>query len=112
LYFLIPRLFGKTEMYSTRLIEVHFWIATVGIVLYITSMWIAGIMQGLMWRAVNADGTLTYSFVESVKATYPYYAVRFVGGLCFLIGMFVMAYNVWRTIFGARPVEVAVPQTA
>ena len=112
LYFLIPRLFGKTQMYSVKLIEVHFWIATIGIVLYITSMWIAGVMEGLMWRAVNPDGTLTYSFVESVKAVYPYYTVRFLGGLMFLGGMLVMAYNVWRTIFGVKPVEVAVPATA
>jgi cytochrome c oxidase cbb3-type subunit 1 len=67
IYYLLPRLFGKTEMYSVKLIDAHFWIATIGIVLYIASMWIAGVMQGLMWRAVNADGTLTYSFVESVK---------------------------------------------
>ena len=71
LYHLIPRMFGRKEMYSKRAIELHFWIATIGIVLYIAAMWIAGVMQGLMWRAVNPDGTLVYSFVESVKATYP-----------------------------------------
>ena len=98
-------------MYSSKLIEFHFWISTVGIVLYITAMWIAGVMQGLMWRAVNQDGTLTYSFVESLEATFPYYVVRFVGGLLFLIGMLVMGYNVWRTVVGTKPVEVAVPQT-
>ena len=112
LYFLIPRLFGKQQMYSTKLIEWHFWISTVGIVLYITAMWIAGVMQGLMWRAVNPDGTLTYSFIESISATYPYYVVRFVGGLLFLSGMLLMAYNVWRTVVGAKPVVVAVPQAA
>ncbi|MFO1352404.1 MAG: cytochrome-c oxidase, cbb3-type subunit I [Gammaproteobacteria bacterium] len=112
LYFLIPRLFGKQQMYSTRLIEVHFWISTIGIVLYISSMWIAGVMQGLMWRAVNSDGTLTYSFVESVKATYPFYTVRFLGGLLFLIGMLIMAYNVWRTVVSVKGADVAVPQTA
>ena len=112
LYFLIPRLFGKTEMHSIKLIEVHFWISTVGIVLYITAMWIAGVMQGLMWRAVNQDGTLTYSFVESLEATYPFYLVRFLGGLLFLIGMLVMAYNVWRTVVGTEPSEAPVPQTA
>ena len=112
LYFLIPRLFGKEQMYSTKLIEVHFWISTVGIVLYITAMWIAGVMQGLMWRAVNPDGTLTYSFIESISATYPYYVVRFVGGLLFLVGMLVMAYNVWRTVVGAKPAVAAVPQPA
>lgn len=112
IYFLLPRLFGKQEMYSVKLIEWHFWLSTIGIVLYITSMWIAGVMQGLMWRAVNPDGTLTYSFIESISATYPYYVVRFLGGLLFLVGMFVMAYNMWRTVFGAKPAVVPVPQTA
>ena len=102
-YFLIPKVFDRNQMYSIKLIDTHFWIATIGIVLYISSMWIAGVMQGLMWRAVNADGTLTYSFVDSLEATYPYYTVRFLGGLLFLIGMFVMAYNVWKTISGAKP---------
>ena len=85
-------------MYSTRLIDVHFWTSTIGVVLYIASMWIAGVMQGLMWRAVNQDGTLTYTFIESLKATYPYYAVRLAGGTLFLVGTFIMAYNVWKTI--------------
>ena len=110
LYFLIPRLFGKTQMYSLKLIEVHFWTTTIGIVLYITAMWIAGVMQGLMWRAVNTDGTLTYSFVESLEASYPFYIVRFLGGALVLFGMFVMAYNVWRTVVGVKPSEVTVPQ--
>ncbi|MCW8986617.1 MAG: cytochrome-c oxidase, cbb3-type subunit I [Gammaproteobacteria bacterium] len=102
-YFLIPKVFDRDQMYSIKLIDTHFWIATIGIVLYITSMWIAGVMQGLMWRAVNADGTLTYSFVDSLEATYPYYTVRFLGGLLFLTGMFIMAYNVWKTISGTKP---------
>ena len=109
LYYLIPRLFGRTEMYSKRLIEVHFWVATIGVVLYIASMWIAGVMQGLMWRAVNEDGTLTYSFVESVKATFPYYVIRMMGGLLYLSGMFVMAYNVAKTLMSAQPVNNAIP---
>jgi cytochrome c oxidase cbb3-type subunit 1 len=113
LYFLIPRLFGRSEMWSMRLVTVHFWIATIGIVLYIAAMWIAGVMQGLMWRAVNPDGTLTYSFVESVKATYPYYLIRLLGGLLYLSGMFLMAWNTWKTVAGARivdrPVQPAVP---
>ena len=104
-YFLIPKVFDRDQMYSIKLIDTHFWIATIGIVLYISSMWIAGVMQGLMWRAVNADGTLTYSFVESLEATYPYYTVRFLGGLLFLIGMFIMAYNVWKTISGVQSNE-------
>lgn len=97
LYYLIPRLFN-TQMYSMKLIEWHFWASTLGTVLYITSMWISGIMQGLMWRAVNADGTLTYSFVESVQAMQPFYFVRGVGGLVYLAGMLLMAYNVYKTI--------------
>ena len=93
IYYLLPRLFAKPEMFSVKLITVHFWVATIGVVLYIASMWIAGVMQGLMWRAVNADGTLTYSFVESVKASYPFWAIRFLGGCLFLSGMLIMAYN-------------------
>ena len=111
MYYMIPRLFGR-ELYSLKLVEVHFWAATIGIVLYITSMWVAGIMQGLMWRAVNEDGTLTYSFVESVQAMHPYYIVRTLGGACFLIGTVVMAYNLWRSIEGAKPVEVQIPAPA
>ncbi|RMD68305.1 MAG: cytochrome-c oxidase, cbb3-type subunit I [Gammaproteobacteria bacterium] len=111
-YVLLPKLFGKEQMYSTKLIEAHFWIAAVGIVLYIVSMWMAGVMQGLMWRAVNEDGTLTYSFVETLVAMYPYYTVRFIGGTIFLFGMFIMAYNVWKTIASGRAVEAPVPQAA
>jgi cytochrome c oxidase cbb3-type subunit 1 len=111
-YFLIPRLFGRSEMHSVPLINVHFWVATIGIVLYIAAMWIAGVMQGLMWRAVGSDGTLTYTFVESVKATYPFYAIRLLGGLLYLGGMVIMAYNVFRTIAGSRPVEAPIPAPA
>ena len=111
IYFLIPRLFGA-EMHSKKLIETHFWIATIGIVLYITSMWISGIMQGLMWRAVNADGTLTYSFVESVQAMHPFYVVRFLGGVLFLSGMLIMAYNVFKTIAKRQPVVATIPAPA
>jgi cytochrome c oxidase cbb3-type subunit 1 len=108
MYCLIPRLFNRTRMYSVRLIDVHFWTSTIGVVLYITSMWIAGVMQGLMWRAVNADGTLTYSFIESVKATHPFYLVRLLGGFLFFSGMLIMAYNVWMTVRREKPVPVAV----
>ena len=107
-YMLIPMLFNRERMYSDRLINTHFWMSTIGVVIYIASMWIAGLMQGLMWRAVNDDGTLTYSFVESLQQTYPYYVVRFIGGLLFTAGMFVMAYNVWKTIQGPN---VQVPAT-
>ena len=108
LYYLIPRLYGRVEMYSVRLITLHFWIAPFGVVVYIAAMWIAGVMQGLMWRAVNVDGTLTYTFVESVKATYPFYAIRLLGGILFLSGMFIMAYNTWKTVRGATAVDAPV----
>ena len=109
MYYLIPRLFGQVQMYSVRLINTHFWIATIGVVLYISSMWIAGVMQGLMWRATNSDGTLTYAFVESVKATYPYYSIRVLGGVLFLTGMLIMGYNVWKTIAGSKAVDAPIP---
>jgi cytochrome c oxidase cbb3-type subunit I len=100
-------------MWSTRLIAWHFWTTTIGVVLYVAAMWIAGLMQGLMWRATNADGTLTYTFVEALKATYPYYAVRLSGGLLIIGGMGLMAYNYWKTAQQAhgvaQPVAVPVP---
>jgi len=99
-YVLVPRVFEKKGMYSVALINAHFWLATVGTVFYIASMWIAGVMQGLMWRAINDDGSLTYTFVESLEATFPYYVVRFVGGSLFFIGMLLMAYNVMKTVTG------------
>ena len=111
LYHLIPRLFGQKKMYSVPAIELHFWIATIGIVLYISAMWIAGVMQGLMWAGVNADGTLTYTFVESVKATYPFYVVRLLGGLMYLTGMVVMAWNTWMTVSVGRAVAAPIPNT-
>jgi len=107
IYYLLPRLFGKSEMHSTKLINAHFWLATLGTVLYIAALWISGVMQGLMWRATNVDGTLTYSFVESVKASYPFWTVRVVGGLLFLIGMIIMAYNMFMTMAGGRAVNDA-----
>ncbi|WP_199612007.1 cytochrome-c oxidase, cbb3-type subunit I [Flocculibacter collagenilyticus] len=97
-YHLIPPLFGQGRMYSHKLINTHFWLHTVGVVLYIVAMWISGVMQGLMWRAVNSDGTLTYSFVESLQASYPFYFVRFLGGCFIVTGMLLMAYNMFRTI--------------
>ncbi len=103
MYYMLPRMFGQTQMYSVKLINWHFWIATVGVVLYIAAMWIAGIMEGLMWRAFNDDGTLTYSFVQSLEAKYPYYAIRLLGGSLFLSGMFIMAYNMIKTIFAPKP---------
>ncbi len=108
IYYLLPRLFGKPEMNSVKLITVHFWVATIGVVLYIASMWIAGVMQGLMWRSVNSDGTLAYSFVESVKVSYPFWAIRFLGGLLFLSGMLIMAYNMFKTMAGGSTVDAPV----
>ena len=108
IYYLLPKLFGKSEMYSTKLVTTHFWIATIGTVLYIASMWIAGVMQGLMWRAVNADGTLAYSFVESVKGSYPFWAIRWLGGVLFLSGMLIMAYNMFKTMAGGKTQDAPV----
>ena len=105
LYHMIPRLYGQKAMYSTSLINTHFWLATIGTVLYIASMWVNGITQGLMWRAINDDGTLTYSFVEALQASHPGYIVRAVGGAFFASGMLFMAYNVWRTVRASNPVE-------
>ena len=99
---MLPRLVGREQMYSVKAIDTHFWLHTLGVVFYIASMWIAGVMQGLMWRATNADGTLTYSFVESLNATYPYYLIRLGGGLLVLSGMFVMAWNTWKTFQTAK----------
>ncbi|WP_018276475.1 cytochrome-c oxidase, cbb3-type subunit I [Teredinibacter turnerae] len=104
-YHLIPPLFGRVKMYSVNLINIHFWMATIGTVLYIASMWVNGIMQGLMWRAFNADSTLTYSFAEAVESSYYGYIVRFLGGLTFASGMLVMAYNVYRTVNDKQPEE-------
>lgn len=106
-YHMIPKVFGKAQMYSTGLINLHFWLATIGTVLYIVSMWVNGILQGLMWRAVNQDGTLTYSFVEAMEASHPGYIVRLLGGAIFLLGMLVMAFNVWQTVRGGSSVEAA-----
>ena len=98
IYHLIPALFAQGRMYSVKLVNTHFWLHTVGVVLYIVAMWISGVMQGLMWRAVNSDGTLMYSFVQSLEASHPFYIMRFVGGVFIVTGMLVMAYNVLRTI--------------
>jgi len=103
IYYLIPVLFGRKQMYSIVWINVHFWMSTIGTVLYIASMWVNGIVQGLMWRAYNSDGTLTYSFVESVQASYPGYAVRLIGGGIFFAGMLLMAWNMFKTIRESEP---------
>jgi cytochrome c oxidase cbb3-type subunit 1 len=118
LYALTPWLWKRERLYSLKLVEWHFWIATIGIVLYITSMWVAGIMQGLMWRAYNELGFLEYSFVETVKAMMPYYAIRALGGALYLVGAVIMAYNLWRTARGdvaereLAPAPAAAPAAA
>jgi cytochrome c oxidase cbb3-type subunit 1 len=109
---MFPRLFGAERMHSTKAIDLHFWIATIGVVLYIAAMWIAGVMQGLMWRALNEDGTLTYAFIESVKQTWPFYATRLCGGLLFLAGMLVMVWNCWKTWNTGRQLHPVTPQIA
>ncbi|WP_277052226.1 cytochrome-c oxidase, cbb3-type subunit I [Zestomonas thermotolerans] len=105
LYHLIPRVYGRTQMHSIGLINAHFWLATIGTVLYIASMWVNGIAQGLMWRAINDDGTLTYSFVEALVASQPGYIVRAIGGAFFATGMLLMAYNTYRTVRASKPAE-------
>ncbi|HZJ95626.1 MAG TPA: cytochrome-c oxidase, cbb3-type subunit I [Thiopseudomonas sp.] len=105
LYHMVPRLFGLKEMYSVSLINTHFWLSTIGTVLYIASLWVNGIAQGLMWRAINDDGTLTYSFAEAINVSHPGFIVRLIGGGIFFVGMLLMAWNVWKTIKSAQPAE-------
>ncbi len=115
-YYLVPRLWKRERLYSLRLVSYHFWIATIGIVLYITAMWISGIMQGLMWRAYDQLGFLQYSFIETVEAMHPYYVIRATGGSMFLLGALIMVYNLWKTVKGEirteqafeRPIPIAV----
>ncbi len=107
IYCLVPWLWHRRALYSQRLVEWHFWISTLGIVLYITSMWVSGILQGLMWRAYNSLGFLEYSFAETVEAMHPFYIIRATGGLLFLLGSLLMVYNIWRTIRGDEPVDAA-----
>ncbi|WP_372635464.1 cytochrome-c oxidase, cbb3-type subunit I [Alcanivorax jadensis] len=102
IYVMIPRLFDRKQMYSVGWINAHFWLSTIGTVLYIASMWVSGIMQGLMWRAVNADGTLTYNFVQELVERQPFYAIRLLGGVVFFAGMVLMAVNVYKTIVAER----------
>jgi cytochrome c oxidase cbb3-type subunit 1 len=110
LYCLTVWLWKRERLYSTKMVEWHFWIASIGILLYISSMWVSGIMQGLMWRAYNEFNFLEYSFVETVEAMHPYYIIRMVGGLLFLLGAILMAYNLWRTARGdVRQAEIAAP---
>ena len=111
LYFLVPKLWRRERLYSARLVDYHFWTATIGIVLYIVAMWISGIMQGLMWRAYDSLGFLQYSFVETVEAMHPFYVIRALGGALYLIGALFMVYNLWRTargdVAGEQPAAAA-----
>jgi len=100
IYYLTPKLWNRSQLYSLRLVNWHFWLATLGIVVYAAVMWVSGIMQGLMWREYDSNGFLVYSFAETVAAMHPYYVMRMLGGLLFLIGALIMAYNVIRTIRG------------
>jgi len=100
IYFMVPRLWNRTQLYSMRMVNWHFWLATVGIVIYAAVMWVAGITQGLMWREYDEQGFLVYSFAEVVAAMHPYYVARAFGGLLYLSGALVMSYNIWMTIAG------------
>ncbi|MBK8906843.1 MAG: cytochrome-c oxidase, cbb3-type subunit I [Rhodospirillales bacterium] len=100
IYFLVPAVWKRERLYSLQLVTYHFWIATIGIVLYITAMWISGIMQGLMWRAYDNLGFLQYSFIETVEAMHPYYVIRAAGGGLFFLGSLIMVYNIVKTIQG------------
>ncbi len=112
IYYLVPVLWRKKEVWSQALIEWHYWIATLGIVLYITAMWVSGIMQGLMWRAYDEFGFLQYSFVETVAAMHPYYVIRALGGVLFLTGALIMVYNLYRTVKSGVPEQAALPAAA
>ncbi len=112
LYYLFPVLWRKKGVWSEKLISWHFWIATLGIVFYITAMWVSGIMQGLMWRAYDDLGFLQYSFVETVAAMHPYYVIRMLGGLMYLSGALIMAFNLYKTVTSseeAQPAPAAAP---
>ena len=101
LYFLVPKLWKRENLYSLKMVSWHFWLATIGIVLYASSMWVTGIMEGLMWREVDAQGFLVNSFADTVSAKFPMYVVRGTGGLLYLTGAFIMAWNLWKTAIGA-----------
>ncbi len=111
IYYLVPRLWALQRLYSLRMVNWHFWLATVGIVFYAASMWVAGITQGLMWREYGPDGYLVYAFSETVSAMFPMYVMRAFGGLLYLSGAVIMVVNVWRTILGHVRSEAAMTET-
>jgi cytochrome c oxidase cbb3-type subunit 1 len=115
LYAMAPRALDRPAMHSHRAMDLHFWLHTIGLLLYVISMWVAGAIEGMMWRATNADGSLTYSFLDSLIAIKPYYAIRFFGGVLVLSGMAVMAWNLWHTATNARlnlikPILIPIPE--
>ncbi|HMQ57830.1 MAG TPA: cbb3-type cytochrome c oxidase subunit I, partial [Rhizobiaceae bacterium] len=112
IYYLVPKLWGRQRLYSLRLVNWHFWLATLGIVVYAAVLWVAGIQQGLMWREYDDQGFLVYSFVESVAAMYPYYVLRTLGGVLYLAGGLVIAFNIYMTIKGRIRDEVAMGEEA
>jgi cytochrome c oxidase cbb3-type subunit 1 len=114
MYYLFPKLWGRSQLYSLRLVSWHVWLATLGIVVYASAMWVSGIMQGLMWREYDANGFLVYSFAETVAAMHPYYVIRAFGGALFLVGALIMVYNLYRTVRGDTRAEApaGVPVTA
>jgi cytochrome c oxidase cbb3-type subunit 1 len=112
IYYMAPRLWGRERLYSLRMVNWHFWLATLGIVLYASSMWVAGITQGLMWREYGEDGYLVYAFAEVVSAMKPYYVIRMVGGLFYLTGSLVMAWNIYKTIKGELRQEAPMTDAA
>ncbi|MBC6441494.1 MAG: cytochrome-c oxidase, cbb3-type subunit I [Rhodospirillales bacterium] len=113
MYYLFPKLWKRDRLYSIQLVNWHFWISTVGILLYIATMWVTGIMEGLMWRTYDANGFLQYAFIETVDAKHPFYIVRALGGVLFLLGSLIMVYNLWRTVRGdVREERVARPPLA
>jgi cytochrome c oxidase cbb3-type subunit 1 len=112
IYFMAPRLWGRSRLYSLRMVNWHFWLATAGIVLYASAMWVAGITQGLMWREYGEDGYLVYAFAEVVAAMQPYYLIRAAGGLLYLAGAFLMVWNVWMTILGRLREEAPLSDAA
>jgi len=112
LYALSPIVFGRERLYSLKLVSLHFWISTLGIVIYVAAMWVSGILQGLMWRAYDALGFLEYSFAETVEAMHPFYVIRAIGGGLFVVGSLIMAYNMWRTARGDLKEETLISGTA
>ena len=115
LYAMAPRALGQPAMYSRKGMELHFWLHTIGTLAYVFAMWIAGVTQGLMWRATSPDGSLTYPFIDSLIAIRGFYMVRWLAGLLILGGMVVMAWNLWHTAAAARarlikPIPVPIPE--